>query len=214
MLRIILASLGFLLILLVSEACKKHFHFSADITRKIAHMFSGVFAFFLPYLLTRGELIVLSVLFIGIIFGTKTFGLFGSIHGVSRKTWGEIYFPLSLGLLAYFFLPDRVLSAQFGVLVLGFSDALASIVGIEFGSHKLRIFGHQKSIEGSAAFFVTTIVITIAFLTPTSFLIIIAGLFVAFLLTSVELFSINGLDNLLLPVLGAYLFQYILLALR
>ncbi|MDD4989586.1 MAG: hypothetical protein PHV42_04150, partial [Candidatus Pacebacteria bacterium] len=164
--------------------------------------------------LTRRELIVLSVLFVGIIFATKTFGLFESIHGVSRKTWGEIYFPLSLGLLALFFLPEHILSAQFGVLVLGFSDALASIVGIEYGVHGMRIFGHKKSVEGSLTFFVTTTVLIFAFLTPASFLFIVSAILIAFLLTLVELFSINGLDNLLLPLLGAFLFQYILLILR
>ncbi|MDD4989096.1 MAG: hypothetical protein PHV42_01585 [Candidatus Pacebacteria bacterium] len=214
MIHILIASLGFLFFLGIAEIAKQLFQFPADLTRKIAHMLSGVYAFFLPYYLTRDELILLSILFVFILFITKTFRMFESIHGVSRKTHGEIYFPLSLGFLAYFFLPEHLLAAQFGLLVLGFSDAIASIVGIEYGSHTVFIWGHKKSIEGSAAFLITTIFLIVIFLPSSSFLLYSIGLLGAIALTFVELFSIRGLDNFFLPILGASFFQYILLALR
>ncbi len=212
--HIFLASLGFLFFLGIAEAFKYLFQFRADLTRKIAHMLSGAYAFFLPYYLSREELIVLSLLFVCILLITKALRMFSSIHGVSRKTHGEVYFPLSLGLLAYFFLPDHLLSAQFGVLVLGFSDALASIVGIEYGSHSIMVWGHKKSFEGSFAFFISTCLIIFMFLPPFSWGLLGGELVIALLLAFLELVCIRGLDNLSLPILGAFFFQYILLALR
>ncbi len=214
MLHIFFASVGFLIILGITELFRGSFQFTTDLTRKIGHMLSGVYIFFLPYFLNKTELIILSLLFVGILFVTKTLKIFQSIHGVSRKTWGEIYFPLSLGILAFFFLPDHILSAQFGVLVLGFSDALASIIGIEYGSHEIKIFGHKKSLEGSAAFFLTTCILICAFLPGGSFSFYGIAIFAAFFLTCIELVSKNGLDNLFLPVISSFLFQYLLLALH
>ncbi len=213
MLTIALASLGFLVTLGIAEGLKAFLCFSGDITRKIAHMISGVYCFYLLETLSRSELIVLSLIFVAILSTTKILRLFKSIHGVSRSTWGEIYFPLSLGLLAIFFLPGHIYSAQFGILVLGFSDALASIFGVQYGFHSIRVFNHKKSVEGSVVFFIATCAIIYFFLpfAPIS----AYGVFIlaALVLTVTELVLTQGLDNLFLPLVGACLFQYILLAL-
>jgi phytol kinase len=213
MLNIIFSALGFLLILGISEFIKKYLHLTNDVTRKVAHMLSGVLIFFLPYYLSVVELFILSILTALALVITKYVGIFQSVHGVKRNTLGEIYFPLSLGLVAIFFLPNHLLSAQFGVLVLAFSDAMASIIGQKYGKHGVFIFEHRKSLEGSLAFFITTCALIFIFVPQISLAVFFVGLLCAFLLTFMELALVFGLDNLFLPCLGAFLFQFMLLAL-
>ena len=212
MLELIYSAFGFFIILGIAESLKKFFHLPSDITRKIAHILSSILAFFLPYYLSRVELIILSILIATVLFITKNSKIFKSIHGIERATFGEIYFPLSLGLLAVFFLPSHLRAAQFGLLVLGFSDAMASIIGESFGKHFIYIKGHKKSFEGSAAFFITTCILIVIFFPSASFTVYLVGILCAIILTLLELALIYGLDNLFLPILAATLFQYVLFA--
>ncbi len=131
------------------------------------------------------------------------------INKVNRISWGEIFYPLGVMLSAIFFLPDRILAFQFGILVLGLSDALANIFGGLFGTYKVKIFNGIKSLEGSAVFFIVTLLLIIVLQGFAGYYFSIPFLFVAMILTSVEFALFFGLDNLFLPILASYLFTLI-----
>src|SRR3989344_1182300 len=154
--NLLFVSLAFLILFLTVEVLNKKIGLKSEYTRKIAHLLSGVIVFFLPYFLTAYQIISLAALFTILLIGTRYFGLLSSIHKVNRKTIGEVYFPLGLGLSAFFFLPQNILAFQFGVLVLAFSDAFGGLVGQLYGKHKIG-FGLSKSWEGTLVFFLTTL---------------------------------------------------------
>ena len=87
-------------------------------------------------------------------------------------------------------------TAIIGLLVLSIADSAAAIVGIKFGETQL----YSKSLEGSAAFFITGTII-VFLLSPAAFYINFIAVIAA---TVVELFSTPRInDNLLIPMVLA-----------
>lgn len=118
---------------------------------------------------------------------------------------GEILFPLGIALSALVFLPDALRAFQFGVLVLTFSDAFAAFFGSRYGKRKIRIGKHEKSLEGTIVFFLTTVVIGMFFgVSPIQMVPSAAAL------ALVELVLVFGLDNIALPLLAGFAFYFFL----
>ena len=87
-------------------------------------------------------------------------------------------------------------TAIIGLLVLSIADSAAAIIGIKLGKTQL----YSKSLEGSAAFFITATIIVFS-LSPAAFYINFIAVIAA---TVVELFSTPRInDNLLIPMVLA-----------
>ncbi len=201
----------FLILFGLVETLQKLSKIKHALTRKIAHMFSGIIVFFLPYFLSSKEIIILGLVFSALLGISKYLDLLPSIHKIDRKTLGEVYYPLGIATSAFFFLPNDVLAFQFGVLVLAFSDSLAGIVGDALGKHRISLLKNNKSLEGSSIFFLTTLLISIFISLKLKTAHLEPLLVVSTLITLVELVLLFGLDNLLLPVVSSYIFKMIVL---
>lgn len=117
-----------------------------------------------------------------------------------KGSLGTVYFPISLLILVY--LSFGVWNAPWigglGILILGYGDGFAAVVGKRFGTHKI-LFG--KTIEGTLSMFVASLFVALALLS-----IVPTGLpvWTAFALSLaaavVELFTPKGFDNLTVPL--------------
>lgn len=203
----VLILLCFIIILYYVETVKKKTDLSNELTRNIAHSLGGVITFFASFILGRLEIFALAVIFTIIFVVTRHFKLLQSIYKVNRYSFGEIFFPIGIGLSALLFLPHHIFAFQFGITILTFADLMANIIGRLYGKHKIQILDNNKSLEGSAAFFLTSIVIFLFFsyFTGTSYSLY-ASLLLAGILTLLELYSPLGVDNFVLPVVASYLF--------
>jgi phytol kinase len=182
------------------EVLKRKQILSGNWTRRIIHLGAALIACTFPSYLTLSQIVILCiVLFVAMIF-SKRVSLLSHIHTVSRKTWGELFYPIGVMVPALLFLP--LLSQYFivTVLILGISDLLANIVGTYAGKYSFIIFSCRKTIEGGVAFFVSAFVLLIIFEIP-----IFVGLGIAFAATLVELFSPYGSDNLTVPIVVSIL---------
>lgn len=134
---------------------------------------------------------------------------------VNRKTAGEFYFPLAIALLFLLTGNDPLLFC-IPVLILTIADSAAALIGCHYGHHAYRTAAGRKSVEGSAAFFLSTFLLTqlplllFTSLSPTTAIVIAA--FLALTMTIVEALSWNGLDNLLLPLASFALLNLLLRA--
>jgi phytol kinase len=137
----------------------------------------------------------------------------GVIDGVNRKSLGEIYFPLAVGLV-YLLSAGDPLTFCIPMLILSLADAAAALVGERYGALRYPTAGQRKSLEGSVAFF------TVAFLSahiplllftnagrPANLLI---SLTLALLLTLLEAMAPGGLDNLGIPLVALLLLRSLL----
>ncbi|MDO9629457.1 MAG: SEC59/DGK1/VTE5 family protein [Acholeplasmataceae bacterium] len=124
---------------------------------------------------------------------------------------GTVYFPISLLILVI--LTFGVIKQPFigavGILVMGYGDGLAAVIGTKYGKHKLA-FG--KSVEGSLTMFLVSLVVSITILlisgVPNAYLI---ALGVALIATLVELATPKGLDNLSVPLFTSFALYLLLL---
>jgi phytol kinase len=205
---IIAAAYG--LIFVIVELLAKKLHPPSEATRKLSHMLAGVGAALLPFVLSFNEIALLGALFVPAVFISMRRNMFKSVHGVKRATYGELYFPMAIAACALLF-PEQ-LSYTYGVLVIGISDALASLLGLRFGRKKYKTPGGQKSFLGSAVFFGATWLIGVSLVVSaidTSiwqaclWTAILAGI-----LTTIEARARKGMDNLLVPIAASGLLSF------
>jgi len=103
---------------------------------------------------------------------------------------------LLIGVLITTILFDRV-SASTGMFFMSFSDTAAAIIGVRFGKTKIW---NDKTLEGSFAFLITSLIIV--FMIPEIPLGL--GIITAIIVTIVELLAVPKVnDNLLIPIVTA-----------
>ena len=135
-------------------------------------------------------------------------------QGADARNWGTVYFPISLLVLVNLcwrgVLPVWV--GGLAVLVLGWGDGLASLVGEGNGARGMRIWGGRKSAAGTAVMFGASFAVTLAFTLIFSrrfgALLPAVGVsaVVAIVASIVELFTPLGIDNITVPLLTAALY--------
>lgn len=197
---IIFTIISFLLIF-GTEVIKRKLFIPVYLTRKIAHFGGASIGLLMPLFLNQKQIILICIIFALILATTKRTQIFSSIQGVKRATLGEVFLPLGVALCALFFIPENIKSFQFGVLIMGVSDGLAGLIGERFGRNPFRILGIKKTIEGTLIFFVTSLALSLYFASSFEYIILAVPL----ILTASEFFLIYGVDNLVLPILGAFL---------
>lgn len=133
----------------------------------------------------------------------------------SKNDLGTVYFSLSLLILALITFKNTEFSyiGALGVLIMGYGDGLAAIIGVKYGKHKFKVLGNEKSFEGSLAMFLFSFIVSVVILyTFNPINIIFFSLIIAIVSTALEAFSPYGFDNLTVP-LGTSLFYYLLIGL-
>jgi phytol kinase len=179
---------------------------SPELARKLAPMSSAALAALLPLVLGFEEIALLGLLFAGVMLTSQRLGIFTAIHGVSRRTYGEILFPLGIAVLAI--ACPSPLPFAYGVLVLGLGDGLAALVGERYGRRPIPHLQTRKTLWGTAAFLAVCFALGVPLLVATGAspaYAIAAAAAMAITLTPIELFLTYGLDNLALPLVAGLL---------
>ena len=208
-------------ILLAVEAVGRRLRWPHDVTRKIIHVLAGLWVWAILALfddLRYGIIPFASFIVLNYLF--YRFRLFRAMDEAD-STPGTVYFAISITLLfALLWRPrgpvDRVPHAVAAVMAMTLGDAAASLIGRRWGRHRYTVFGQSKSLEGSLAMFVVTLV-AVAFtltvlpasaLSPCSYgwpfaKVIAVSTGTAVLAACVEGLSPAGTDNLSVPLLVA-----------
>jgi phytol kinase len=150
-----------LLTLALAEALRQR-GVSPRLTRKLVHVMAGISPLYVTYMAESkrvGLLPYLLTILLNFLLWKK--GWLASLaDGTSSP--GIVYFPISQSaLLAWLWEPDdanrsRLPVAHAALLTLALGDAAAALVGQRYGRHTYRVFGSQRSLEGSAAMLVVT----------------------------------------------------------
>lgn len=187
---------------------------SPESVRKLFHVTSGAVGLALPLLFhTIWPVVVLAgVVLAGLLLVRRVGGLragIGSvIHGVERRSLGDVCFPI--GVCAVFALVGPGgLAFAVPMLVLTLADPAAALVGLRYGRHRYRLIGDSKTLEGSAAFFAVAFGCAAVPLTGAGGELPPLAALVAFALalTVVEALAPDGLDNALIPIAGVLAFD-------
>lgn len=181
--------------------------------RKLAHIGTGLLSIALPWIfsgtlpifITCGASValLLTVRYVPLVKKQMS----GVLHDVSRESWGELYFPLSVALLAQLAHSDKLLYAV-PLVVLTLADTVAALTGAEYGKHGYAATGATKSIEGSIAFFCAAFfsvnVALVVFTEVGRIETLLISLDIALIVMLLEAIAWRGLDNIFIP-LGVFI---------
>jgi dolichol kinase len=199
----------FLLIFLAAELWRRRLSPPAEWTRKFTHVAAGAVVAGFPWLFASPwTVLALGALFGIFLWGTRRLGLLRSVHGIERRSGGDLYYLLAVCLL---FLAGRGQPVFYliSILVLVLSDSLAALVGTTYGRWTFPVEAHRRSVEGSAVFFLTALLaVHLPLLMMTGIdraASILVAVQLALIVTCFEAISLGGNDNLLVPLATYYL---------
>lgn len=204
----------------IAQLALRRGHISPAITRKIVHIGVAHWWILAMIFFDRWEFAMVGpAAFIVINLASYLFRLFPAMeHEQRSRNLGTVYFPIAL--LACVMLtwagPIPIWVGGMAILVLGWGDGLAAVVGEGRSSGLVKIFGNTKSIAGTVTMFVVTVTIVTVFVVlfgnPASPDVTVGALVVrvvatALVATLVELVTPFGLDNLSVPLVTMLFFH-------
>lgn len=116
---------------------------------------------------------------------------------------GTVYYAISLFVIAIFTfgIIKRPEIGLVSILVMGYGDGLAGVLGRIIKSPTFKIGNTTKSVAGCLTMFIVTVILVLMFLGNNGVnLFVLKSILVAALLTVIEAFSIKGTDNLTVPL--------------
>lgn len=126
----------------------------------------------------------------------------------NKDSLGTVYYAISLLILALItFGPlKNPIIGLCGILVMGYGDGLAAVIGQAIKSKTFKIAGNTKSVAGCITMFAVTSIILSGFLYYYSAEYwAIKSIVVAGIMTLIEAVSIKGTDNITVPLLTSLL---------
>lgn len=197
----LLAVFSVFLVLVLAEYLSRYKGVHSELTRKMVHILVGIFVAFWPFFLSWAQIQMLSLAFLVVVIVSVKMNIFRSIHAVQRNAMGEILFAAVIGILAFIVTDKWVFAAA--MLHLSLADGLAAVVGVGWGeSNTYKVLGHAKSVAGSVAFFMCSVLIMIAYVafSPAT-ASTVALLWLPVAATIAENVAIKGTDNIVIPLL-------------
>ena len=208
---LIVASIYILVIFLTSKLFKKK---GKEVTRKYIHiMLSNIWfislAFFDNFIIAA----ILPMLFVIINSLSYKYNLIKIMEREDKKEGiGTVYYAISLTILSLVtFYIDKPILALPGILIMGYGDGLAAVVGQNIKSKSFNIFGSTKSIAGSTTMFIVSLIISVLIFAFIGVDYLIAkSILIAFIATTLEAISVKGLDNITVPIIITAIVGYII----
>jgi phytol kinase len=175
----------------------------AETPRKLVHIATGVYIAFWPLLMSFQWIQVLSLVLFAVVFASKKFHIFRSVHSVNRPTYGELLFPIGVLISAIFAQSGWTYMAA--VLHLSVADGLAALIGVRYWpKYGYRVFGQPKTYVGTGVFYVTSLFLIAGtmLIDPATYgeNVALVILLLPLITTFIEGVAIYGTDNLLVPV--------------
>ncbi len=221
---VIISIIFVVLVLVASEAIRKIGSFSTEFTRKFVHI--GVSHWWLIAMFLIDDIryaLIPPVIFVLLNYFSYKKDL---IKSMERRTdssdLGTVYFPISLIILILltwdggFLGNDLKYLGALGILIMGYGDGFAAVIGKKYGQMKYKVLGKTRTIEGSIGMFFFSFVVStiiLGIMLGFELQIIQISFIIAALATLVEAFTPNGFDNLTVPItsaLAGYLLIYII----
>lgn len=192
-------------ILLIAEGLSRFTAVDPEVSRKVVHIGTGNVILLAWWLEIPGWVgISAGVLAGAIALISYKVPILPSVNSINRHSFGTFFYAVSIAVLVAWFWPlQHQEYAALGILVMTWGDGLAGAIGQKYGKHLYRVWGMQKSWEGSATMFV------VSFAVSSSILLSVQGsvwqtwavsAVVAAIAASLESVSKWGIDNLTVPI--------------
>lgn len=197
----IIASYAFIIVVII--VAKLFEKIGKEASRKFIHIALCNWWFIAMYFFTNAvwaSIVPLSFVIINYISYKKN--IISVMERDNQDGLGTVYYAISLFVLAIisFGVLNNPLIGLTGILVMGYGDGLAAIVGRKISSKEYKVGSTKKTLAGSATMFIITFVILAIFLIDMQFWYIKA-IIASIIITIVEAVSVKGTDNLTVPII-------------
>ena len=196
-------------IFLISIVFKKYNEDSREIVRKIIHIGIGPLIPIAQFLkINQNSALIFTGIVSLMVFINYTYKLFPTIEDVERKSYGTLFYCLSLFILIYLFWDKDPYALISGFFIMTFGDGLAGLIGKSFKSKSWILFKQKKSLFGTMTMLLTSLIVvcSIGYIQQNSFYY--NYLAIAFFATLIEQFSVLGIDNFIVPISSALYFNF------
>ena len=196
-------------IFLISIIFKKFNENSREIVRKFIHIGIGPLIPIAQFLkINQTSALIFTGIVSLIVFINYNYKLFPTIEDVERKSYGTLFYCLSLFILIYLFWDKDPYALISGFFIMTFGDGLAGLIGKSFNSKSWIVFKQKKSLFGTMTMFLTSLLVVflIGYSQQNSFNF--NYFTIAFLATLLEQFSVLGIDNFIVPIFSALFFNF------
>ena len=195
-------------IFLISIIAQRFSNENKEISRKIIHIGIGPLIPIAHYLkINQNSALLFTGIFSILILINYIFRLIPIIEDVDRKSFGTLFYCLSLFILIFLFWEKDPNSLIAGLFIMTFGDGLAGLIGKVFDSKSWIIFKQKKSLYGTLTMFLSSLIVvcTLGYIQINTF--DISFLAIASLATLLEQFSTLGIDNFLVPISSSICFN-------
>jgi len=134
--------------------------------------------------------------------------IFPTIEDVDRKSYGTLFYCLSLFILIYLYWNKDPTSLIAGFFIMTFGDGFAGLIGKNFKSKSWFFLNQKKSFFGTITMFITSLIVVFGLSYFQKYPLNINIVTIAFISTVIEQFSIFGIDNFIVPISAAICFNY------
>ena len=196
-------------IFLISIVFKKYNEDSREVVRKIIHIGIGPLIPIAQFLkINQNSALIFTGIVSLIVFINYTYKLFPTIEDVERKSYGTLFYCLSLFILIYLFWDKDPYALISGFFIMTFGDGLAGLIGKSFNSKSWIFFKQKKSFLGTITMFLTSLIVvsSIGYVQKNS--LNLNYFTIAFFATLLEQFSVLGIDNFIVPISSALFFNF------
>ncbi len=196
-------------IFLISIVFKKFNKNSREIVRKIIHIGIGPLIPIAQYLkIDQNSALVFTGIISFMVLINYTYKVFPTIEDVERKSFGTFFYCISLFILISIFWDKDPYSLTTGFFIMTFGDGLAGLIGKSFSSKSWFLLKQKKSLFGTVTMFLTSLIVvcSIGFTQESTFNL--NYFTIALIATVLEQFSVLGIDNLIVPILSAFCFNF------
>ena len=134
--------------------------------------------------------------------------LFPTIEDVDRKSYGTLFYCLSLFILIYLYWNKDPTSLMAGFFIMTFGDGFAGLIGKNFQSKSWFFLNQKKSFFGTITMFITSLIVIFGLSYFQKYSLSLNMITIAFISTVIEQFSIFGIDNFIVPISAAFCFNF------
>jgi len=182
---------------------------SKEIVRKIIHIGMGPLIPIAQLLkIDQNSALIFTGIITLMVLINYTYKVFPTIEDIERKSFGTIFYCLSLFILISLFWSKDPYALIAGFFIMSFGDGLAGLIGKTLNSKSWIFFKQTKSLLGTLTMFFTSLIVICSLGYSQQNNLNLSYISIAFIATILEQFSIFGIDNFIVPIASAFCFNY------
>ena len=209
MLKVFIICIYLLSIFFLSSIFQKGKQNEKELKRKVIHIGIGPLIPIAQFLKIDqiSALIFTGIISLLVLINYK-YKIFPTIEDVERKSYGTLFYCLSLFILISLFWEKDPYSLIAGFFIMTFGDGLAGLIGKTFNSKSWTLFKQKKSLFGTITMFLTSLIVVASLGYTQDFSFNLNYFTIAFIATFLEQFSALGIDNLIVPITSALFYNF------